>query len=62
MEAALLLAQSVQDDDAADGEADDGGEGAGRHETAVEMKRVSEDRGDREEQSQNIEPEWGAHG
>lgn len=51
----------MQDHDTADGEAADGSERGHEHKVGAEMADVSEDRGNRADQSQYVEPEWRAN-
>ena len=54
----------MQHGDAADGEAENGSEGGDQHEVGGEVEDVGKYSGDREEESQHVEPErsadWGA--
>ena len=52
-----LFAQCVQHDDAAESEASYGAECGDLHSSSVEMKGVGEDRDNRKNHSQNIEPQ-----
>jgi hypothetical protein len=51
----------VQNHRAADAEADDRSQGGNQHQSSVEMNTIGEDGDDREDQSQNIQPEGRAN-
>ena len=56
----LLLAKGVQDGDAADGEATHGSQRGDQQDGGAEVKDISEDSGDGEDEAEYVEPERGA--
>ena len=56
----LLFAKGVQDGHAADGETNYGSQGGDQQDGGAEVKDISEDGGDGEDEAEYVEPERGA--